>query len=413
MAINPLYYILTEATLQGHHFIQHQFVYGHRTPNIIHPFPAQRQTKHMNVKEMDPIIPKALKKGDTIAFISPSARLNGILPTPLARGKAYLESLGFCVEIIFTSSTSTAATTSIKESIRIRCEELHTAFRDPRITTIICTIGGAHANEMLPFLDYSLIQSNPKIFVGYSDTTFLHYAIQSRTGLRTFYGPSVLTDFSDSPKPMQFTIDHFVRVLTETENPAGLVPRSSVCAVEHSDFFFGNEASDKPRQVVESPSWRWLRKGRAIGHLYGGTISCVVRLQATNYAPGSWKGKILFLESAMGDDMHLPYSVSEFRNNLVDLALSEGGGGGNVLHDISGLVVGRGYKYDTHMQDELAGVIEQVFDAIVGRKDELPVLMNVDFGHTSPILTLPIGALARLDSGLDEFSIVESGVKAK
>ncbi|KAJ5811577.1 hypothetical protein N7474_007878 [Penicillium riverlandense] len=352
---------------------------------------------------MDTIIPKALKKGDTIAFVSPSARLNDLLPTPLARGKAWLESLGFRVQIFFTS----VATTTIAESIRVRCEELHAAFRDNTIGAIICTIGGSHANEMLPFLDYSLIRSNPKIFVGYSDTTFLHYAIQSRTGLRTFYGPSVLTDLSDFPTPMQFTIDHFLHVLSEAGNPVGPLPRSPICSVEHSDFFFGNEASDKPREVGESPSWRWVRNGRATGHLYGGTIICVVRLQATNYAPASWKGKILFLESAMGDDMQLPYSVSEFRNNLVDLALS------GVLYEISGLVVGRGYKYDDSMQEELASVIEEVFDVTVGRsrEDELPILMNVDFGHTSPLLTLPIGALVSLDSDSDEFKIMEPGVQ--
>lgn len=353
---------------------------------------------------MDTIIPKALKRGDKIAFISPSARLNDILPTPLARGKACLESLGFRVQIIFTSLT----TTTITQSVHIRCEEFHTAFRDNTIAAIICTIGGSHANEMLPFLDYSLIKSNPKIFVGYSDTTFLHYAIQSRTGLRTFYGPSVLTDLSDFPKPIQFTIDHFLRVLTDVGNPVGPLPRSPICSVEHSDFLLGNEASDKVREVVESPSWRWLRKGRATGNLYGGTIICVVRLQATNYAPASWKGNILFLESAMGDNMQLPYSVSQFRNNLVDLALS------GMLHEIRGLVVGRGYKYDGLMQDELAGVIEEVFDVIVGRnrEEELPILMNVDFGHTSPLLTLPIGALVRLDSDMDEFEIMEPGVQA-
>lgn len=218
----------------------------------------------------------------------------------------------------------------------------------------------------------------------------------------------MLTDLSDFPKPMQFTIDHFLRVLTEAGNPVGPLPRSPVCSVEHGDFFFNNETSEKEREVVESPSWRWLRKGRATGNLYGGTIICVVRLQGTNYAPASWKDKILFLESAMGDNMQLPYSVSEFRNNLVDLALS------GVLHEISGLVVGRGYKYDARMQDELAGVIEEVFDVIVGRsrEEELPILMNVDFGHTSPILTLPIGALVRLDSDIDEFSVMEPGVQA-
>lgn len=351
------------------------------------------------------IIPKALRKGDTIAFVSPSARLNEVLPTPIARGKACLESLGFQVRIIFTSLLPG---TGIAGSVRARCEELHAAFGDSAIAAIICTIGGAHANEMLPFLDYALIRSNPKIFVGYSDTTFLHYAIQSSTGLRTFYGPSILTDLSDFPTPMQFTIDHFLHVLTGAGNPVGPLPRSSVCSVEHSDFLFGNEASEKPRELMEPPSWRWLRKGRAAGHLYGGTVRCVVRLQGTFYAPGSWKDKILFLESSMGDDMRLPYTVDEFRGNLVDLALA------GVLQDISGLVVGRGYKYDTHMQDELASVITEVFDVIVGRDrdEELPILMNVDFGHTSPFLTLPIGALVRLDSESDEFTMLEPGVQA-
>ncbi|KAF3402029.1 putative carboxypeptidase [Penicillium rolfsii] len=353
---------------------------------------------------MDTIIPKALKRGDKIAFISPSARLNDILSTPLARGKACLESLGFRVQIIFSSQV----TATIAESIRVRCEEIHAAFRDNTITAIICTIGGAHANELLPFLNYSLIRSNPKIFVGYSDTTFLHYAIQSRTGLRTFYGPSILTDFSDFPKPMQFTIDHFLRVLTEAGMPVGPLPRSPICSKGHSDFLFSNEMPDKPREIVDSPSWRWLRRGRATGNLYGGTLPCVVRLQGTPYAPASWKDKILFLESAMGDNMQLPYSVSQFRNNLVDLALS------GILHEIRGLVVGRGYKYDAHMQDELANVIEEVFDVIVGRsrEEQLPILMNVDFGHTSPFLTLPINALVRLDYDIDDFSVIEPGTRA-
>ncbi|KAJ5881502.1 peptidase S66 LD-carboxypeptidase A [Penicillium soppii] len=353
---------------------------------------------------MDPILPKALKRGDKIAFVSPSARLNDILPIPLARGKTYLESLGFQVQIIFSKET----TATITESIRVRCDEIHAAFRDDTIAAIICTIGGEHANELLPFLDYSLIRSNPKIFVGYSDTTFLHYAIQARTGLRTFYGPSVLTDFSDFPKPMQFTVDHFLRVLNEAGTSVGPLPRSPICSKEHSDFLFGHETLDKPRETTDSPSWRWLRGGQATGHLYGGTVTCVVRLQGTPYAPVSWKNKILFLESSMGDDIQLPYSVSKFRNNLVDLALC------GILHEIRGLIIGRGYKYDTSMQDELANVINEVFNVVVGRslEEQLPILMNVDFGHTSPLLTLPINALVRLDCDLDEFSVVEPSVRA-
>ncbi|KAJ5726565.1 peptidase S66 LD-carboxypeptidase A [Penicillium malachiteum] len=336
---------------------------------------------------METIIPKALKRGDKIAFISPSARLNNILPVPLSRGKAYLESLEYGVEIIFSS----AATTTISDSVRIRCEEIHTAFRDTTISAIICTIGGSHANELLPFLDYPLIRSNPKIFMGYSDTTFLHYAIQSQTGLRTFYGPSVLTDFSDFPKPMQFTTDHFIHMLT-SEETVGPLPRSAVYAKEHSDFMFSDKL-ETPREIVDSPPWRWIRKGKATGN---------------SLCPDSWKDKIIFLESSMGDNVQLPYSVDEFRNNLVDLALS------GVLNEIRGLVIGRGYKYDDSMQEELAGVVEEVFDVIVRRNcdEELPILMNVDFGHTSPFLTLPYHALVSLDGDRDEFSVLEPAVQA-
>ncbi|PWY91600.1 LD-carboxypeptidase [Aspergillus sclerotioniger CBS 115572] len=334
------------------------------------------------------ILPKALQKGDTIAFISPSARLNDLLPRSLARGKTFLESLGFTIKIIYTSLPPT---TTITESIRTRCEELHTAFRDPSIRAIICTIGGAHANEMLPFLDYDLIRSNPKIFLGYSDTTFLHYAIESHY-----------------PNPIQFTIDHFLHVLTPTTNtPIGPLPRSTICTTDHSAFLYGNDESTTPRELTSSPSWRWLRPGNSTGRLYGGTVSCVVRLQGTPYAPASWADKIMFLESAMGNNLAQPYSVGEFRSSLVDLALS------GVLQQIQGLVVGRGYKYDDEMQDQLADVITEVFDTIVGREKhvEIPILMNVDFGHTSPLLTLPVGARVRLDSGRDEFVVEERGVE--
>ncbi|BCR98338.1 uncharacterized protein AKAW2_40021S [Aspergillus luchuensis] len=207
---------------------------------------------------------------------------------------------------------------------------------------------------------------------------------------------------------MEFTIDHFIRVLTGAGKPVGPLPQSLICSNEHSDFLLGKEILEKPRDITLSPPWRWLRGGQATGHLFGGTVPCVVRLQGTQYAPSSWKDKILFLESAMGDNLQLPYSVSQFRNNLVDLALS------GILHEIRGLVVGRGYKYNTDMQEELASVILEVFEVIVGRsrEEELPILMNVDFGHTSPFLTLPINALVELNSDLDEFSVLEPGVQA-
>ncbi|PYH42899.1 S66 peptidase family protein [Aspergillus saccharolyticus JOP 1030-1] len=349
-----------------------------------------------------PILPPPLRPGDLIALISPSSRLNDDLPTPLQRGQSFLESLGFRVCTIYTPFPKPI---TMAESIRIRTEELHAAFADNSIRAILCTLGGQHANELLPFLDYELIRAHPKIFLGYSDTTFLHYALESRAGLRTFYGPSLLTDFCDVGGPLAFTVEHFLRVLTGSGGVVGALPRSERCSVDHNDFQYLRDHSMLERATGPSPPWRWVKPGRAEGKLYGGTVHLVERLQGTGFAPTSWTGHILLLESAMGGDrIGTPYPLSRFRGNLVDLALS------GVLGEISGLVVGRGFKYDARMQDELAGVIVEVLETVVGRKDELPVLMNVDVGHTSPFLTLPFGARVRLDSEADEFAVLEAGV---
>lgn len=350
------------------------------------------------------IRPKALKPGDTIAFVSPSLRLNDTLPNAIARGKAYIESFRFKVRVIYKPLSESS---SIKDSIRVKLEELHEAFADPEIKAIICTLGGNHANELLPFLDYKLLKRNPKIFIGYSDTTFLHYGLYSKAGLRTFYGPTVLSDFADIPNPIQFTIDHFLHVLTKPDQPIGAIPRSLEFAGDDADFLFGNDNSTVQRTLAPSPKWRWLRKGTATGRLFGGTMRPVVELTGQpTYSPSTWKDKILFLETAMGGNLTDPYPITKLRNHFVNLALA------GVLSEIQGLVIGRAYKYDQGMQDELASVVTEVLDAVAGRKEgECPVLMNVDFGHTSPILTLPYGALARLDREGDEFAVLESGVE--
>jgi muramoyltetrapeptide carboxypeptidase LdcA involved in peptidoglycan recycling len=156
-------------------------------------------------------IPRSLRKGDTIAFISPSARRNSIFPAPLDRAKAYLESLENQVKIIYSDISSL----SHKKSILARCDEIHSAFADPSITAIICTAGGTSSNELLKHLNYALIRSHPKIFCGFSDITVLHYAFLTQAHLRTFYSPEAIKHLGDYPRPMEFTLSHFLAMLTE------------------------------------------------------------------------------------------------------------------------------------------------------------------------------------------------------
>ena len=344
---------------------------------------------------LEPIIPKMLQKGDTIAFISPSARLNLLLPAPLQRAKAFIEGLGYHVKVIFNSREPA----NLHESMLQRCEEIHEAFRDTSIKAIICNVGGSHANELLRHLDYQLIKSHPKIFCGYSDITLLHYAILSQTGLQTFYGPTTFTDFADVPTPFQFTIDQFLHVLQSSAGKAiGHVPRSPEYAEDLPDFFFGNQYSQKARGLSPSPAWRWLREGSATGRILGGCLPSLLRLTGTPFWPAH-RGCILFLETPMGEDMKDPFSLEKTRSCMADLVNA------GVIDEIRGLVVGRPYGYDEKMREEFAQLIaDQCYGAT------FPILLNVDIGHTAPILTLPINAMVCIDSSKDEFSILEPSV---
>jgi muramoyltetrapeptide carboxypeptidase LdcA involved in peptidoglycan recycling len=133
------------------------------------------------------IIPKALQPGDTIAFISPSERLNNVLPDVMTRATAVLKARGYNIRTFFSEDTG------IQSSISNRLSEIRAAFSDKNISAIICTIGGTTFTELLPALIadtelHGIIRENPKIVVGYSDISGLHWFLHALTGLRTFYG---------------------------------------------------------------------------------------------------------------------------------------------------------------------------------------------------------------------------------
>ena len=191
----------------------------------------------MTTRNIARILPPALQPRDTIAFISPSSRLNHVFPSRVQRAKAFLESLDYRVKIFFSDVTSS----DFRETVLIRCDEIHSAFQDKEVKAIICTIGGISSNELLPHLDYGIIQANPKIFCGYSDITLLHHAIFAQTGLQTFYGPAAITQLGEYPKPLDFTLSHFLKVLQNVGDPIGPVPRSIEWTEEFRDWVTGDD----------------------------------------------------------------------------------------------------------------------------------------------------------------------------
>ncbi|KXH52282.1 LD-carboxypeptidase, partial [Colletotrichum nymphaeae SA-01] len=166
--------------------------------------------------------------------------------------------------------------------------------------------------------------------------------------------------------------------------------------------------STTPRALLPSPPWTWLRRGpRTQGRLFGGCLTVVARIQGIAHISPSWKDKIMFLESATAEaDMTKGNPLARIRSAFADLAAR------GVFDEIAGLVVGRAYGYNTERERaEYAAVIQGLLcKGRLGASTSFPILMNVDFGHTAPIVTLPMDALAVLDSEKDEFSIAEAVV---
>lgn len=348
------------------------------------------------------VIPKALQKGDTIAFVSPSSRVNRLFPGRVPRATAYFESCGFRVKEIFTPQLSSDFLTSIHQ----RCEELHDAFRDPQIKAIICTTGGLSANELLAHLDYDLIAANPKIFIGHSDITLLHNALFVKTGLRTFYGPSVIKQFGEYPSPVKFTADHLFQTLSLPSSALNSatgqqqsIPRSQTYVREWVDWF-SEESNSRARKTEPSPPWKWLREGKASGRLGGGCLPSIVQLCGTEYLP-DFSGQILVIETPEGmGPPDSPFAPEYARMAVADLRNS------GVLQKLAGMVVGRPFQYDEEMRLQFEKmVVEQCYGT------DFPILANLDTGHTDPILTLPLGCLVSLDSEKDEFVLEEAAVR--
>jgi muramoyltetrapeptide carboxypeptidase len=130
--------------------------------------------------------PLPLQPGDTIRVISPSWFGGDTFVPRARRGIELLESLGFRVEVAANAFNNRG---HVSGTVNERIDDLHAAFADQHVRMVLATIGGTHAADMLPHIDFDVVRANPKIFMGFSDNTILHTAIRVECGLATLYGP--------------------------------------------------------------------------------------------------------------------------------------------------------------------------------------------------------------------------------
>lgn len=337
--------------------------------------------------------PALLKKGDTIAVLAPSSGLAKIFPHRLERAIEYLKSSGYKVKL-FSSATSSTGWSA--DSAEVRARDLNEAFADKEVNAIIATIGGLTANQILDKLDYSLIEKNPKIFCGYSDNTVIHSAINKFSNLVTFYGPCLMTQFGEYPKPLEYTETYFQKAVSN-DKPIGVVNAANEWTDEILDW---SEKLDltRPRKLVPNSGFEWLRKGNATGKILGGCLTPLIKISGSKYFP-DFDGSILLLEIPEGQNPLEGTPLSIVDSYLTSLRLT------GAFDKIKGLIFGRPFRYSEEDTLKLKKVIlsnTQGFD--------FPILFNVDVGHSDPLLTIPLGVKVELNSSNNSFEFLESGV---
>lgn len=341
---------------------------------------------------------RKLSPGDRVAAISLSWGGPGAFPHRYEAGKRQLQE-EFGLEVVETRHAMRDPDW-LHRNPRARAEDLMEAFEDPEISGIVSTIGGDDSIRLLPYLEPSVFRSNPKVFLGYSDTTVAHLAL-FKTGLVSFYGPSIMAGFAENGGMFPYMVSSVRETLFSPE-PAGVVePNPGGWTAEELDWAVP-ENQEKPRRLEPHAGWRFLQgSGVARGHLVGGCLEVLEFLRGTEVWPSdeAWRGAILFLETSE----EAPSPVVLSRALRVYAAMG-------ILKKLSGILLakpGGGVPVERFGEYE-----EAVLEVVVGEEGlvDLPVVTRMDFGHTDPMFVLPYGVEAEIDCEGGRFSIVEGAV---
>ncbi|MDV3250045.1 LD-carboxypeptidase [Devosia sp. BK] len=161
--------------------------------------------------------PRRLVPGDRIAVVSPSWGGPGTLPQRYAAGKRQLGET-FGLQVVDMPHTLASAE-DLAAHPEWRAADLHQAFADPSIAGIFASIGGDDSIRLLPHLDLDIIRRNPKVFLGFSDTTTIHLACLA-AGLASFYGPSIMAGFAENGGMHAYTVDSLRKTSSRPIHPA-------------------------------------------------------------------------------------------------------------------------------------------------------------------------------------------------
>jgi muramoyltetrapeptide carboxypeptidase len=294
--------------------------------------------------------PKHLKSGGRIALIAPAS------PVDEDKIEQTVESVKFMglKPVLFPSLSMTHGYLSGPDELR--AADVNNAFADPDIDGVFCVRGGYGVTRILNRIDFQMISKNPKLFLGYSDITGLHVALNRLSNLITLH--------TTMPSRGWRTLDP-ITFCSLAENlfcpiPAGPVP-----------FIDG--------EPIET-----IYPGTAVGPFVGGNLSLLVAALGSPYEVDT-KEKLLFIEDV--DEKN--YRIDR---GLTSLALA------GKFRDCSGIILGTWADVgDPGLEPEKNLTLCQIFNEVV-KPFGKPTINNFRAGHIYPQITIPMGALAELDA---------------
>jgi len=323
---------------------------------------------------MDKIFPNKLNVGDEVRVIAPAKSLAIISKETREIANKRIEELG--LKISFGKHVDEMDDFA-SSSVESRIEDLHEAFSDKNVKAVFTVIGGFNSNQLLKYIDWDLIKKNPKIICGYSDITALNDSIFAKTGLVTYSAPQYST--FGQKLYFDYTLDYFKKCLFKND-PFEIKPSESWS----DDKWYKDQDN---RKLIPNEGWLVINEGNAEGTILGANLCTFNLFQGTEYMP-SLNNSILFLE----DDE--TSKSSDFDRNLQSLIHLPD------FSEVKGIVIGRFQK-----ESEITnGLLTQ----IIKTKRELnniPVLANIDFGHTSPIISFPVGGTCKVEATSESQSL--------
>jgi muramoyltetrapeptide carboxypeptidase len=317
--------------------------------------------------------PLPLKPGDNIRVVCPSSSLDSKSSERTKKSIEAFNDLG--LEVSFGKNCFNQSA-----SKQQRLDDLHQAFIDPDVKGVFTGTGGFSSNDLLADIDYKLIKKRPKVFCGYSDITVLLNAIYARTGLVTYHGPNF--NGVGSKTGQKFTHAYLKKCLMSR----------SIFELEQSDQWFDKEHCDchdsGEETKYENDGWWGInRSGIIEGRLIGGNISCTSLLTGTKFMPSLNKSVLLIEDDYEAQAHHF--------NALLNSILQQSGAG-----SIHGVIIGRFQKKTDITKEKLKEICQSK-----KQLDDVPIIANVDIGHTNPKTTLPIGGLVQMSALKDRLQI--------